>query len=402
MRWGASTAADAARLEQDWLEQHTDTQGGVGSSRHAPEAASTACSEAVEAASEELTVNQQSQQQQHQHSRYNTLVSHDDWTSDPDSLPGAFVHGLAEVPTQSAQLRHANHTALESSASGIPVLLEDAAGLVSRAEQIGPALALDRQLQPHQLQTAPLHDAQLETPGLITGRQQQLHLLQIEAMLLCDSSCSPAAAETAINLSGEHAAPEHALKNMQQDTYNQPQQHHSQQDVPPVHSAAPRQISDSSKQPQVLRYRQRPGLQEGKRKGIRGILSFTQHPYRRVAPVATVPPVNTIGYDVRRSSMSFDNVTDNGLVLPAMAECASVSNSKATTAVKSTKYVKTGRPAVHVALQQCFQQIQACTLQLEEHNMQQQTMQKMLHVMVTQCGTMHDGMFKMQQQSHSR
>ena len=400
MRWGASTAADAARLEQDWLEQHTDTQGGVGSSRHAPEAASTASEQAVEAASEEMTVNQQSQQQQHRHSRHVALVSHDDWTSDPDSLPGAFVHGLAEVSTQSAQLRHAKHTALESSASGIPVLLEDAAGLVSRAEQIGSALALDRQLQPHQLQIVPLHDAQLETPGLITGRQQQLHQLQTEATLLCDSSCSPAAAEAAINLSGEHAAPEHAVKNMQRDIYHQPQQHPSQQDVPLVHSAAPHQISDMSKQPQVLRYRQRPG--EGKRKGIGGILSFTQHPYRRVAPEAIVPPVNSIGYGVRRSSMSFDNVTDDGLVLPAMAERTTMSNSKATTAVKSTKYVKTGRPAVHAALQQCFQQIQACTLQLEEHNMQQQTMQKTLHVMVTQCGTMHDGMFKMQQQSHSR
>ena len=399
-RWGASTAADAARLEQDWLEHLTDTRIEVISSQHALGAALTG--------SQELTVHQQ-RQQQHQYSKHDSPLSH--WTSiDPGSLPGAFVGGLAEAATQSAQLRHTNHMAEHRSASGIPVLLEDAADLNSSAEQVDPTLASDRQVQPRQSHTAPCHDAQLDTPALDTGRQQQLRQLQTGIKLLCISGSNPVAAGSARIPSHEHIASGNGAMSMRQPVHHQlQQQHHGQPDVQPLHSEAPHQGPDSPNQPQVLRYRQRPG--EGKRRGIRGILSLAHHPYCRVAPEANTPPVNRIEFPVRKSDssmLSTDSVGDGRLV---MAECIRKSstdgtvvtrNSGGLVAARSLEYVKPGQPTMHVALQQSILQVRACTLQLEEHNMQQQTMQKALQLMGTKCGAMLEGLIRMQQQNCSK
>ena len=397
-RWAASTASDAARLEQDWLEHLTDTRIEVVSSQHALGAALTG--------SQELTVHQQ-RQQQHQYSKHDSPLSH--WTSiDPGSLPGAFVNGPAEAATQSAQLRHTNHMAEQRSASGIPVLLEDAADLVSSAEQVDPTLASDRQVQPHQS----CHSAQLDTPALDTGRQQQLRQLQTGIKLLCISSSNSVAAESARIPSHEHIASGNAAMSMCQPLHQQLQQHHHRrQDVQPLHLEAPHQGPDPPNQPQVLRYRQRPGRQEGKRKGIRGILSLAQQPYCRVAPEPNMLPENRSEFPARKSDstmLSTDSVGDGRLV---MAECIRKSstddtevtrNSGGLVAARSLKYVKPGQPTMHVALQQSIQQVRACTLQLEEHNMQQQTMQKALQLMGTKCGAMLEDLIRMQQQSCSR
>ncbi len=133
LRWGASTAADAARLEQDWLQHHQDMQAEMS--------ATASESELAQKASQAATANQDTYeqlqyQQQQQRQVRDSALRH--WTSiKPDTLPGASAEDLVRAQTQASQMRHASakHIAVQRSGSGNPMLLEDVGEAAAAAEQ---------------------------------------------------------------------------------------------------------------------------------------------------------------------------------------------------------------------------------------------------------------------------
>lgn len=400
LRWGASTAADAARLQQEWLEHSADPSAQVGST--------ATLGEVAEAEPKAKAATQGSHWQQQSHDRHRAPLVH--WTTaEPDTLPGAPVQGFAQPGSQSAQLRHASakHMIVERSGSNIPMLLEDAEPNIPEEAALTSDTGMQQQ-QHDQVLTSPDYDAVEATPVAVADTQQLLQQPQAGQSVLCNPVLQHAvAAEAAApGQTDWGVAAGHAAQYMQQQDWLQ-QQHGREMKIQlpssEVGHADPQTIATSPQrpqQPQVLRHRQRPGMQKGKAKGPRGILSLAQRPSHKVAPEETPTPPPDVSGAGRPNSLSADNVEHDSkdeLVMPAILPSLPVAG-QIVPAPMRMKYRRPEQPTMHAALQQSVQQVRACTLQFEEQSMQQQAMRGALQSMTTNCGIMQDIVIKMQNQ----
>ncbi|DBA75406.1 TPA: hypothetical protein ACH3X1_010669 [Trebouxia sp. C0004] len=350
LRWGASTAADAARLEQGWLEhrQHMQTQmGGANTSAELGQPPPD-----LHAAHQE----HHTQQWQQRQGRSADVVKH--WTLlESGELPGASAENLPTAQAQAAQLRQASH--LDTEGSNILTLLEDTAEATCETEVSDAKMSLkmsaEMQSQPTQLRHGQGQDAVLLQP--MSGAHSQHHRLR-EGIADLPAPRLTQAADTAV------AKP-----------YVKPAGHM----IGPAHQKA-------------LRHRQRAGMAQGKGRGHKGILSFAQFHTSRVTPEvaaqgAAAPNSQTCSHVL----LTCPNHTEHATTLPARASDniharqESVSCNQDRIHAARAMYRKPGRPTMRVALQQSIQQVKACTLQLVEQGIQQRAMQEALEGMITLC-----------------
>jgi len=363
LRWGASTAADAARLEQGRLEHRQDMQTQMGS---APTPAELAQPPPGLGAAHQEHHTQQWQQQQ---GRTADAVKH--WTLlESGELPGASAEKL---PIAQAQLRQAGHgyMATDGSNSDILNLLEDTAVATSETETLNAKMSLkmssDMQTQPSQLR----HGQELDATELhpMPGAHSRHHRLQGGIAALPPRLTQ--AADTAV-AQGYAKAAGHMIGHVNQQT---------------------------------LRHRQRAGTAQGKGRKHKGILSFAQLHTSRVAPEiaqqdAAAPNSQTCGHVL----LTGPSHTEDTTTLPARASDhiharqQSVSSNRDRACAARAMYRKPGRPMMHVALQQSMQQVKACTLQLVEQGIQQRAMQQALEDMITMCDKKFGPELPMQQQ----
>ena len=363
LRWGASTAADAARLEQDWLEHRQDMQTQMGGLT-TPELAQ-ALPDLGAAHQEHHT-----QQWQQRQGRNGDVVKH--WTLlESAELPGASAETF---PAAQAQLRRAGHEcmAAEGSNSNILTLLEDTAEASSETEMPDAKMSLkmssDIQSQPIQLRPGQELDAALLQP--LPGAHSQQHRVREGIAALQAPRLTPAA-DTALAQ---------------------------------VHSQASGHMIGHANQ-QTLRHRQRAGAAQGKSRGHKGILSFAQLHTSRVAPQAAKQGAAAANSQTcSHVLLTSPNHTEHITTLPARASDnihagqQSVSCDQDRVRAARAMYRKPRQPMMRVALQQSMQQVKACTLQLVEQGIQQRAMQEALEDMITVCDTKFGPELQMQQQ----
>ena len=358
LRWGASTAADAARLEQGCLEHRQDMQTQMGSAPTPAELAQPP--PGLGAAHQE----HHTQQWQHRQGRHADAAKH--WTLlESGELPGASAENLSSAQ---AQLHQAGYAATEGSNSDVLDLLEDTAVATFETEFSDAKMSSDTQSQPSQLR----HGQELETALMqpMPGAHSQHHRLR-EGLAALQAPRLTQAADTAV-AQGFAKAAGHMIGHVNQQT---------------------------------LRHRQRAGAAQGIGRGHKGILSFAHLHTSRVAPeVATQDPVVPNSQTCSHVLLTSPNHTELITTWPARASDhiharqQSVSCNQDRARAARAMYRKPGRPMMHVALQQSMQQVKACTLQLVEQGIQQRAMQQALEDMITLCDKKFGPKLQMQQQ----
>ena len=313
LRWGASTAADAARLEQGWLEHRQDMQTQMGGATTSAELAQPP--PGLGAAHQEHHTLQWQQQQ----GRTADAVKH--WTL---------------LESGQAQLRQAGHgyMATEGSNSDILNLLEDTAVATSETEILNAKMSLkmssDVQSQPSQLRHGQELDAALLQPT--PGAHSRHHRLQ-GGIAALQAPRLTQAADTAV-AQGYAKAAGHMIGHANQQT---------------------------------LRHRQRAGTAQGKGRGHKGILSFAQLHTSRVAPEgATQDAAALDSQTCVHVLLTGPSHTEDTTTLPARApdnihaRQQKVSCNQDRGRAARAMYRKPGRPMMHVALQQSMLQVKSC------------------------------------------
>jgi len=394
LRWGASTAADAARLEQGWLEHRQDMQTQIGGAITSAELAQP--SPDLRAASQE----HHRQQWQQRQGRIAGVVKH--WTlPESDELPGASAENLPTAQAQAAQLRQAGHEhmATEGSSSNILTLLGDTAEAPFETEfsnaKKSSQMSSDVQSQPIQLRHGHGLNAVLLQP--MPDAHTQHHRVREGIAALQPPGFTQAADATVAKVEAKVAG--HIIGHANQQRQQLQQQHAISTSSPVLERE-----EFTVPQGQTLRHRQRAGMAHGEGNGHKGILSFAQLHSSRVAPEdatqdAAAPNSQTCSHVL----LTGPNHTEHTTTLSARASSnihagqQTVSCDQDRVSAASAMYRKPGRPMMHVALQQSIQQVKACTLQLEEQGIQQRAMQAALEDMITICNKKFGFKLQMQQ-----